>query len=250
MRQGEKVFIALLFFAASGFCDKEVAFLGLTGEAAPAIEKTFNRHFLEQLAVMPDVRSLNTIEIANLRERTSGNFNIASLTPAFFTSLKRFVSDSTHLIWGRVKECTIKPERFWVVGAGIRSTLTIELSVYDLALGSFEYIGDVKATTLEKRWFVLWWSVDRAIQISAQERTQLLDDLELKSVSASGRILATLMLNEKVRTEKKSGKPSDSSKKAKASNKTPQNEEPPYLEEETSTPGKPDSAAVESAKRK
>lgn len=250
--------LAVLLSACSGFCDKEVAFIGLTGDQAPAIEKTFNRHFLEYLEMMPNIHSLNTIEIANLRERTSGNFNIASMTPALYSSLKRFVSDSTLVIWGRVKECTIRPERFWVIGAGIRGTLTIELTIYDLADRHFVYIGDVKATTLEKKWFVLWWPVEEALQVSAQERTQIIDDIELKNISASGRILNTIMLTETTRKEKKGKWPSDSSKKTQEpalKKKQPENEEPPVTDEEPSDfetvdSTTADSTAVDSTKHK
>lgn len=252
------VVFAVLLLTCSGFCDKEVAFIGLTGDQAPAIEKTFNRHFLELLALMPSVHSLNTIEIANLRERTSGNFNIASMTPALYSSLKRFVSDSTLVIWGRVKECTIKPERFWVVGAGIRGTLTIELTIYNLADQHFVYIGDVSATTLEKKWFVLWWPVENALQISAQERTQIIDDIELKEVSASGRIISTIMLTETSQKGKKGKSLSDSSKETRGAalnKKLPENEEPPATDVEPtdfeavdSTAS--DSSAVDSTKQK
>jgi len=252
MRALAGITLAVLFFAFSGFCDKEVAFIGLTGAQAPAIEKTFNRHFLEYLALMPDVHSLNTIEIANLRERTSGNFDIVSMTPALFASLKRFVSDSTLVIWGRVKECTVKPERFWVIGAGIRGTLTIELTIYNFANGEFIYIGDVQATTLEKKGVVLWWSVERALQVSAQERTQILDDIELKGISASGRILSTLMLSETSQKIKKAKWPSDSAKKAQKSalNKNPPNEEPAVINEEPSDLEATDSMVVDSTKQK
>jgi hypothetical protein len=243
--------LAIVLFAFSGFCDKEVAFIGLTGAQAPAIEKTFNRHFLEDLAMIPGVHSLNTIEIANLRERTSSDFDIVSMTPALFASLKRFASDSTLVIWGRVKECSIRPERFWVIGAGIRGTLAIELTIYDLAGGKFIYIGDVKASTLEKKGIVLWWSVERALQISAQERTQILDDIELKGVYASGRILSTLMLNETSQKSQKGKWPSDSAKKTQKSNlnKNPPNEEPPVIDEEPADFGSTDST-VDSTKQK
>jgi hypothetical protein len=242
--------IAVLSFAFSAFCGKEVAFIGLTGAQGPAIEKTFNRHFLEYLALMPDVHSLNTIEIANLRERTSGNFDIVAMTPALFTSLKRFVSDSTLIIWGRVKECTVRPERFWVIGAGIRGTLTIELTIYNLAARKFIYIGDVKATTLKKKGVVLWWSVEKALQISAQERTQILEDIEVNGISASGRILSTLMLNETSQETKKGKWPSDSAKKAQKSalNKTPPNEEPPAIDEVPADFEEADSTVVDSTK--
>lgn len=244
--------LAVLLFAFSGFCDKEVAFIGLTGAQAPAIEKTFNRHFLEHLALMPDVLSLNTIEIANLRERTSGNFDIVSMTPALFSSLKRFVSDSTLIIWGRVKECTVRPERFWVIGAGIRGTLNIELTIYNLATREFIYIGDVKTTTLEKKGVVLWWSVERALQISSQERTQILDDIEVEAVSASSRIISTLMLSEASQKTKKGKRPSDSAKKAQKSalNKIPPNEEPPVIDEVPADFEATDSTVVDSTKQK
>lgn len=252
MKPSMNTVFALLLFTSCVFAGKEVAFIGLTGAQAPAIEKTFNRHFLEHLAMMPDVRSLNTIEIANLRERTSGNFDIASMTPSLLASLKRFVSDSTLVVWGRVKECTIRPERFWVVGAGIRGTLNIELTIYSIARGVFVYIGDVKVTTLKKKGIVLWGSVNNALQVSADERTQLIDDIELKGVAASARILNTLMLNETISKEKKGSRPSDSAKKAQesAQNKLPLNEEPPVIEEDPSNFDVIDSTAVDSTKQK
>lgn len=252
MKTSMNTVFALLLCTSFAFGVKEVAFIGLTGAQAPAIEKTFNRHFLEHLAMMPDVRSLNTIELANLRERTSGNFDILSMTPALFSSLKRFVSDSTLVIWGRVKECTVRPERFWVAGAGIRGTLTIELSIYSIARGVFVYIGDVTASTLKKKGFVLWGSVKNALQISADERVQIIDDIELKGVAASARILNSLMLNETITKEKKGKWPTDSANKAQESAKIkiPLNEEPPAIEEDPSNFEAVDSTAVDSTKQK
>jgi hypothetical protein len=243
----------VLLLAHGGFCDKEVAFIGLTGSQAPAIEKTFNRHFLENLAMMPGIHSLNSIEIANLRERTSGDFDITTMTPTLFSSFKRFASDSTLVVWGRVKECSVRPERFWVIGAGIRGTLIIELSIYNLADRNFDFIGDVTATTLEKKGVVLWWSVEKALQISAQQRSQILDDIELKGVSASGRIFSTLMLSETSKTAKKTKWQLDSAKNAKGSPKLkqfPPNEEPPVMDEEPADFEAHDSTAVDSTKQK
>jgi hypothetical protein len=214
MKNAGNVIIILLLFAASGFCVRDVAFLGLTGTQAPAIEKTFSRHFLEHLAMMPEVRALNSIEVARLRERTSANFSIGSMTPAFFTSLKRFSSDSMLLIWGRVKECTVKPARFWGVGSGIKGSLTMELSIYDLAVQDFVFSGDASVATFVKKGIVLWWPVEKAIQIAAQERAQVIDKLEIKSVSACGQILYSLLLHETNQQNKKGKWPTDKREKA------------------------------------
>lgn len=247
------VAFALLLFAASGFCGRDVAFIGLTGTQAPAIEKTFNRHFLEHLAMMPGVRALNTIEIANLRERTSASFSIASMTPAFFTSLKRFASDSTLVIWGRVKECMVRPARFGVVGAGIKGSLTIELTIYDLAVQDFVFSGDASAATFVKKGFVLWWPVEKAIQISAQERTQVIDVLEIKSVSACGQILNSFLLHETNQKNKKDRWPTVKKKKTTEVEQPPATDtlnQEPLFEEDPSDFEKPDSTAANPANQK
>lgn len=259
MKLNAIVVCALLTVTGTGFCEREVAFIGLTGAGAPAIEKGFNRHFLEHLAMMPDVRSLNTIEIANLRERTSGNFNIASMKPTLFASLRRFASDSTLVIWGSIRECSIRPSRFWIVGAGIQSTLTIELSVYNLANRQFIYCGDASITNLKKKWFVLWGSVDKAIQIPAEERAQLLDEIEIKGVYASGRILSTILTHEKTSLTKKGQWPPDIEKKPLEPAASPllekksplqgsENVEQPVVEEEPVDFEKKDSSRVDESK--
>jgi hypothetical protein len=137
------------------------------------------------------------------------------------------------------------------VGAGIRGTLIIELTIYNFADQHFIYIGDVTVTTLEKKWFVLWWPVEKALEISAQERTQILDDIEIKEVSASGRILSTLMLTETSQKGKKGKSSSDSSKNTRGAalnKKLPENEEPPATDEEPADFEAVDSTSADSIK--
>jgi len=240
MKRFMNVAALVLLSASCGFCTRDAVFIGLTGEGAPSIEKSFTRHFQDNLAMMPDVRSMNSIEVDNLRERTSGRFSSATMTPALYSSLKRFVTDSTYVIWGRVKECVVKPERFWYVGAGIRGTLTLEISVYDFANRQFIYIGNASSTILQKKWFILWWPVDNAIEISARERTQLIDELELKSVTASSRILSTIMLHERIAKREQGKLSSDIDKRPVGSGQTmnkknpadSNNEEPTFIEDE------------------
>jgi hypothetical protein len=154
------------------------------------------------------------------------------MTPArLFTSLDRFISDSTLVIWGKVKECTVKPGRFWVVGAGIKGTLTIELTVFNPASRQFVFIGDAKAESLVKKWFVLWWPVENAIEISSQERARTIDELDGKAVSESCRILSAVFLHETTHEKKKNQWPAPSDKKPVGPAKTP------TLEKKTPPPG-------------
>jgi hypothetical protein len=113
-------------------------------------------------------------------------------------------------------------------------------------------MGDVSATTLKKKGVVLWGSVEKAVQISAGESIQIIDDIELKGASASGRILSTLILSETARK----AKPSDSLKKQQQRKQTPVNEEPPVVEDEPAIEdlpadaGKAGNTGVDSTKQK
>jgi len=250
--------LLLLVLVSGGFCARDVAFIGLTGQGAPAIEKEYTRLLQEQIDLLPDVHSLNSIEIDKLRECTGGRFGSTAFTPALARSLRRFVTDSALVVWGRVRECTVRPERFWVVGAGIRGTLQMDLTIYDFSNRKFIYIGDASATLLVKKWFVFLRPVDKAIEISTQERTQIIDKLENKSVSAAAGVIGSILLHEHIIKnkpgkssagyEKKEFEPGESNSPAQEeTNPDKENQEPTFFEEEPADFELPEKKAADSS---
>ena len=187
--------LAILFFAGRGFCGKEVVFIGLSGEGAPAIEKTFTRLLQEQLVVMTDVHVVDDVELQRLRARIE-NFTYPHFTAPLLGTLSRFVPDSSLVIWGMVKEHTVKPVRRFLIKAALSGTLTIELAIYNLADRSCVYAGDATASTEVAKGFVFFGPVEEDVQISALDREEVFNALELKAASASGRVIQALISHE------------------------------------------------------
>jgi hypothetical protein len=192
----------MLFFALAvlltGIHAREVVFIGLSGEGAPAIEKSFTRLLQEQFAVIPDVHATDDVELERLRAKIE-SYSYPHLTAPLLSALARFTPDSALVIWGMVKECSLKPVRHYFVKAALSGTLTIELSIYNLANRSYVYIGDATATAEIPKGFVFWESVDESVKVSALDRNRLMSDLELKTAADAGRIMRALVTHEKKR---------------------------------------------------
>jgi hypothetical protein len=192
----KRLFVVLFCILLSGVYGREVVFIGLSGDGAPAIEKSFTRLLQEQFAVMPDVHAVDDIELQRLRARIE-NYSYPHLTSPLLAALNRFAPDSSLVIWGMIKECTVKPVRHLFIKAALSGSLTIELALYNLADRAYVYIGDAKAATEVAKGFVFWEPVEESVQISSIERDQIFNDLELKAASASGRIIQSLVAHEK-----------------------------------------------------
>jgi hypothetical protein len=187
----------VMLFAAHGFCAREVVYLGCAGEGAPGIEKTFNRLFEEYCATFPEIHLIDNDEVKRVQSRI-GHFSYPAMTAPLAAILKRCAPDTALVIRGMVKSCSIRPVRRYFFDATIRGDLTIELTIYNLSRKSYAYIGDARATVTVDKGFLFWFGpIENAVQVSAVERSAILDKLQEGAVNDCGRILRAVLLNER-----------------------------------------------------
>jgi hypothetical protein len=184
----------LIMLAAIAWCGTPVIFIGLSSQHAPAIEKNLTRLMEEEFATSSEVSLVLNDEAKYLQSRID-QFTYPAMTTRLAVALKRFAPDSALIVWGMVRECSIKPVRRYFFTAQVKAVLTIELTVYRLGAEAYAYIGDAKAVLVRNKGFIFWFGpVEDAIQISAPERDELLESLQIEGAKSASGVLQNLLL--------------------------------------------------------
>jgi hypothetical protein len=184
---------AIILLAATAWCGTPVVFIGLSGQSAPAIEKNLTRLMEEQFATTSGVSLVLNDETKYLQSRID-QFSYPAMTARLAAALNRFTPDSALIVWGMVRECSIKPVRRYFFNARVKASLTIELAVYRLGAEAYAYIGDAKSVLVRDKGFILWFGpVENAVQISAPERAELIESLQIEGAKSTGRVLQNLL---------------------------------------------------------
>ena len=188
-----KIQTVMIMLAATAWCGTPVIFIGLSSERAPAIEKNLTRLMEEQFATESGISLVLNDETKYLQSRID-QFSYPAMTARLAAKLKRCAPDSALIVWGMVRECSIKPVRRYFFNAQAKATLTIELTVYHLGAEAYAYIGDAKAVLMRNKGFVFWFGpIENAIQISAPERAELIESLQIEGAKSAGSILQNLL---------------------------------------------------------
>jgi hypothetical protein len=178
---------------------RDVAFIGLYGEGAPAIEKNFDAHLRENLSMNTDIR-ISDYSVSQ-RYRKLINFgDERTVSSNLVESMNRFASDSTFFVWGIIKTCTITPVRKNIVVSNLKAELTIGLSIYDLARNGYVYIGNITALAYKNKGFIFFDNPKKTIHISALDRIELLDKVGRDAVQISNRMISAVLQNEQPST--------------------------------------------------
>jgi hypothetical protein len=186
--------LLLAFLPIAAWCGTPVIFIGLSGKSAPGIEKNLSMLIEERLSTIGDVFLIMNEESKNLQSHIN-QYSYPAITAPLIKALKRFAPDSALIVWGRVRECSIKPARHYFFNAQINALLNIELTMFNMGTHSYAYIGDAKANLKRDKGFILWFgSIEDAVQISASERSELLESLQVEGAKSTANVLQTLLL--------------------------------------------------------
>lgn len=183
--------IIFLLSAFSVCFGEDVVFIGLSGENAPAVEKTYDRLLRERLSVMPGIKAVDYLQTQRYREQI--NFeDYPTVSRVLVESLNKLVSDTTLFVWGTVKEYRISAIRKNLIGSALKGELTIGLNIYNSAHQTYAYAGNVKASVSKSKGLIFFSRLDRAVHISALDRTEMLEELESKAVANSARMISAI----------------------------------------------------------
>lgn len=201
------VMILLCVSVAAAWCDTPVIFIGLSGQGAPGIEKNLTRLMEEQFALGNGMTLVQNDESRRLSSRID-DFAYPTVTAPLATALRRFAPDSALFVWGRVRECSVKPLRRYFFTAHLQATLVVELTVFNLGTRSYAYIGDAKAVIKREKGFIFWFGrIEDGLSVSAAEKAELIELLQVEGAKSSGTVLQTLLAHTRSKNRGKEPSP-------------------------------------------
>ena len=195
------VLFAIILNISICFAGSEVVFIGLYGEGAPAVEKTYDRLLREHLSVLPQIHSADYVQSQRYSNMIKFD-TYPTVSENLVKSLITLASDTTLFVWGTVKEYRIKPIRKAFFFSKLKGELTIGLNMYSLSRGEYAYCGNVKAVAFKSKGMVGFRPVEKITHISALDRAEILEKLEYDAVEASGRMISAVVRSESSQTDK------------------------------------------------
>jgi hypothetical protein len=183
--------ITIILFFAFVCSAKDIAFIGLNGEKAPAVEKTFDRLIREHLSVIPDVKSVDYLQIQKYQQIIFFSDN-STVSESLVELLEKYAPESTLFVWGWVKDYRITAVRRKLFNAALKGELTIGLTMYSLSEKKFAYSGNVKAEDYKSKGLIFFGSVDQSVHATALDRAEILEKLVNQAVENSGRIISAV----------------------------------------------------------
>lgn len=182
----------VVLIAAGSVYSRDVVFIGLNGDGAPAAEKTYDRLLREHLSVTPDIQLADYVQSQRYRKQI--NFSDHPIvSKELIVTMAPYVTDTTYFIWGTIKKCSVTPVRKYFFQAKIKGELLINLNIFSLSNRSFAYAGTIKATTSKHKGLVFFRPVSDMVHVSALDRTELLEKLEYDAVQKTGRMITAIV---------------------------------------------------------
>jgi hypothetical protein len=171
---------------------RDVVFIGLNGDGAPAIEKTYDRLLREQLTIKPDVRLIDYIESQRYRKMVHFENNPV-LSQDQVEVLAKYLKDTTFVVWETVKQCRIVPSRHLFFHARLHGELELSLNIYSMSDRIFVYAGTIKAEYFKSKGAVFFTPVAESFHVSALEQTDILEILENEAVKKTCQVLSSII---------------------------------------------------------
>ncbi len=182
-----KLFVLMLFVILpfSLFAKSNVAFIGLTGNGAPSLEKGFENLLREKLSVESEIFTKDYLECQKYRRAIRFD-DYASVPRNYLQNLVRFNDDSMVVVWGTVKNYRLDYQQKKHIFTGIKGELQIGLHIYSLLKRDFLFIGDVSADVYQPKGIGF---IKSKQAVSANDRAKLIELLQNEAVTNSCRTI-------------------------------------------------------------
>jgi hypothetical protein len=196
----------LVFFSCFAYplisnAGQDLVFLGVLGNDAPAIEKSFDRRVRDALSVNPDYRVWDYLESQDFRRRI-GFDEFPVVSRRLVESLRSFSNDSTVLAWVTIKKFSMNPRRKWVFGSEIVGGIVLTLGVYSLRFRDFAFIGDVVCGATKGKDPVFFYPLERGTHITAIDRSEITSRLIDEAAYRSADMISAVVRSEKNKAAK------------------------------------------------
>lgn len=174
--------MSLFILPFSSFAKWNVAFIGLSGNGAPSLEKGYENLLREKLAMVPGLFTKDYLECQKF-SRAIRFDDYASVPRNYLENLIRFTdNDSMFVVWGTVKNFQLNYRQKKLFFTEIKGELQIDLHIYDLLKKDFLFIGDVNAVAYKSKGIGFFKSKQ---PISAKDRVELMNLLQSEAVANS-----------------------------------------------------------------
>lgn len=175
------VLILFVILPFSSFAKSNVAFIGLSGNGAPSLEKGFENLLREKLSMESELLTKDYLECQKYRRAIRFD-DYASVPRNYLENLVRFTGDSMLVVWGTVKNFRLDYQHKKLIFTGIKGELQIGLHIYSLLKKDFLFIGDVSADVYQPKGMGLLKSKQ---VVSAKDRAELIELLQSEAVTNS-----------------------------------------------------------------
>jgi hypothetical protein len=176
----------------------DLVFLGVLGNDAPALEKSFDTRLREALSVNPEYHLLDYLASQDFRHRI--NFDdFPTVSRRLVESLRQFSSDSTVFVWVTVKNRTIKPVRRWLIKAAAYGELALTLNMYSLRYKEYAFIGEVSSNAEKSEGFIFFYPLETGVHISALDQDEINGRLLGAAAFRSADLINAVVKSEKTR---------------------------------------------------
>jgi len=187
------ILILLVILPFSSLAKWNVAFIGLSGNGAPSLEKGYENLLREKLLVESDLIAKDYLECQKFR-RVIRFDDYAAVPINYLENLVRFADDSMLVVWGTVKNFQLNYQQKKLFSTEIKGELQIGLNIYSLFKKKFLYIGDVSAVIYKPKGIGFFKSKQ---PISAKDRSELITLLQSKAVANSCSTISAVIKAEK-----------------------------------------------------
>jgi hypothetical protein len=193
------IFYACFLYPASTHAvGVDLVFLGVLGNDAPAIEKSFDARLREALSVNPEYHVIDYLTSQDYRHRIKFD-DFPTVSRRLVEGLRDLSADSTVFVWVSVKNRSVKPVRRWLVRASAYGELTLTLNMYSLRYREYAFIGDVKSSAEKSEGFIFFYPLEKGVHIPASDQVEIGEMLVNAAAFRSADLINAVVKSEKQR---------------------------------------------------
>lgn len=188
------ILLAFVILPFSSFAKRNLAFIGLSGNGAPSLEKGYEKLLIEKLSMETELFTKDYLECQKFRRAI--RFDDYAVVPRnYLENLGRIADDSMFVVWGTVKDFRLNYQQKKLIFTEIKGELQIGLHIYSLLKRDFLFIGDVSADVYKPKGIGFFKSKQ---PISAKDRAELIALLQSEAVANSCRTITEAIRAENV----------------------------------------------------
>lgn len=186
------ILMSFVILPFSSLAKRNVAFIGLSGNGAPSLEKGYENLLREKLSMEPEFLTKDYLECQKFRRAIRFD-DYATVPRNYLENLVHIADDSMLVIWGTVKKFQLNYQPKKLIFTEIRGELQIGLHIYSLFKRDFLFIGDVSAEVFIPKGIGFFKSKQL---ISAKDRAELIAMLQREAVANSCKAITAVVRDE------------------------------------------------------